>query len=1002
MEKSTPLPQVTDSSSTYPPKTPDQAGPSDSIKALSQLDVGEVRTSTHDRQLYATDASNYEVEPLAVVICENTGQISRLAAHCQQHQLPLLPRGGGTSLAGQCTNQAIVADLSAHFREILGFDRDRRTCRVQAGVTIDGVNEYLRIQAADLFFAPDPATLSHATIGGCIGNNAAGARSIRYGRTSENVSAIDAILADGTEIHFAEGAGQNCQRAAELAMAVADVVRKHSVAIRGRFPRLNRRNAGYALDMILDQLEAGCRPVDLNLVPLICGSEGTLAIVTAAELKLVPTPLSRSLFLLHFSSLDAAIAAVTAILEWHPTAIELMDDAVLHAASTNNDAAAILRKLNLNPQATELAHTRVAALLLVEFQRERGEAISRIPVDVDRQMESLAGVLRVQPLNPEEQGNAWQLRRSAEALLHALSSEAKPITFIEDNAIPVQQLSRFVSGVRDIVAKHNTHAAYYAHASVGVLHIRPLLNLHSATDRRAMVDIAMDVAHLARECGGVMSGEHGDGRVRGPLLSEFFGPEIIEAFADIKRIFDPAGILNPGMIVGAGKPESIALQLRIDQIQTAAEDKFKPIYDYSDQGNWVGAVEMCNGAGFCRKLGPGTMCPSYRATLDERHSPRGRANALRHALLASEGEPLINDEETLATLDLCLSCKACKTECPSNVDIGKLKAEYYAASYRAAGHIPLSAQFVGRIRLLNALSCRFPRLANSVVQAGWFRRRILPRLGITPHHPLPLYQKSLQKRLQQAGHPNRQPGRPCVLLFLDCFTGYTDSHVGMAAVNLLRRLNYDIFIADAGCCGRSMMSVGMLDMARKTAKKTLARIHSHATELAPEAILFLEPSCQSAFTDDWKALLSAPEREQLASLPPLMSVEEFVAKKLDLTAVDGGKSASSGAVLFHAHCHQKALWGPQAMQQLLTHFAGGQGQVLPTGCCGLAGAFGYGLDRYEVSKAIFAAREFDPIRAADKDQVVLATGTSCRGQIRHFTGHSALHPVEWLEQIIQK
>jgi FAD/FMN-containing dehydrogenase/Fe-S oxidoreductase len=969
------------------------------IQQLASMDVGEVRLGKHDLQLYATDASNYQVQPLAVVICQNAEQVARLAAYCYTHRLPLLPRGGGTSLAGQCTNRAVVMDLSVHFRRVLNVDDEKRLCRVQAGTTIDQVNNHLLSQHFDLFFAPDPATLSHACIGGCIGNNAAGARSIRYGRTSENLAAIDAILADGTIVQFGPGAGRVDAKAADLALAVAALVNKHRAAIRAGYPRLNRRNAGYALDMILDQLDAGCDPLDLNLVPLICGSEGTLAIVTEATLKLSPTPQSRMLFLLRFASLDMAIAAVVPILRLRPTAVELMDDVVLAAAKTNADAAAIMRKLDLGGTSTGQDQTGPSAVLLVEFQSER-DGSGGVPSNIDQLLCDAAGTGHVQRLNTDEQAAAWQIRRSAEALLHALSSDAKPVTFIEDNAIPVEHLSRFIHGVRDIVLQYRTTAAYYAHASVGVLHIRPLLNLHAPADRKAMVNIAIDVARLARQCGGVMSGEHGDGRVRGPLLKEFFGPEIMHMFTEVKRIFDPVGILNPGMIADAGEPESIAQQLRIDSLHAAAEATLHPVFDYSHQGSWVGAVEMCNGAGFCRKLGPGTMCPSYRATLDERHSPRGRANALRHALLAPAAKPNLNDAEALKTLDLCLSCKACKTECPSNVDIAKLKSEYYSASFRANGRIPLSARCVGNIRQLNLIGACLPQLANHVVQARWFRQRILPRLGITPHHPLPLFAPSLRRRLKREPQKLRRPGSPRVALFADCFAGFTDSAVGLAAVKLLSYLDYDVAVADGGCCGRSMISVGMLDQARITALRTLQRIENINARFSPEAILFLEPSCQSAFIDDWRDLLPSEERKAYAQLPPLLSVEEFIVSKWASLKIGIQSERTSGQVIYHGHCHQKALWGQDAMQQLLNHFAGRNGRIMPTGCCGLAGSFGYGLQRYDISKTIFAACEFDPIRAADETDVVLASGTSCRAQIRHFTRHRPLHPVEWLLQCV--
>jgi FAD/FMN-containing dehydrogenase/Fe-S oxidoreductase len=986
---------------------------------LLQLGVGEVRTGAHDRQIYATDASNYSLDPLAVVIPECNEHISRLAAFCSENGIPLLPRGGGTSLAGQCTNRAVVLDTSNHFRRVLAVDPQRRTCQVECGITIDAVNEHLRALGHPLFFAPDPATLSQASIGGCIGNNAAGARSLRYGRTSENILALDTVLADGSAVRLEAGAGRRDERAATLAMEIAAVVREYRTLIRERFPKLNRRNAGYALDLILDQLDGGCDERDLNLAPLICGSEGTLAIVTAAALKLHATPLKRSLYLLTFASLDDAIGAVPKILAQHPTAVELMDDAVLRAAALNSETAGISARLGIAPGDATSPEMPGPAVLLVEFQDERDAAESEHSEAHFELLEEIMGLRGVRRLEPAEQAAAWQLRRSAEALLHALSSDAKPVTFIEDNAIPIDQLPRFVHGVRDIVEQHRTSAAYYAHASVGVLHIRPLLNLHRAADRTAMVEMAISVARLARECGGVMSGEHGDGRVRGPLLKEFFGPEIITAFERIKRIFDPAGILNPGMIVGAGPEPSIAEQLRIDALNIHTAERVKTVFDYGDQGSLAGAVEMCNGAGFCRKLGPGTMCPSYRATLDERHSPRGRANALRQALLHPSGEPQLNDSDTLETLELCLSCKACKTECPSNVDIAKLKAEYLAASYAKAGRVPLSARLVGHVRLLNAVGCNMPRFANAVSQTHLFRRLVLPRLGITPLHPLPHFAPTLKYRLSRRRPPptdvqskvvwlgrhstnelsDSAADSRSVILFADCFTAFTDSHLAMAAVELLNRLNWRVFIADAGCCGRSMMSVGMLTEARSTAHATLQRLHEWVERIKPAALLFLEPSCQSSLVDDWKSLLPTEDVAKLKELPPILSVEDFVAR--DPEAVRSkirGKDAPRN-VIFHGHCHQKALWGQAGMQELIQRVAGGCGTILPTGCCGMAGSFGYGLHRYPLSKAIFAAPEFDGLMQAAATDVILATGTSCRGQIQHFTGRKAVHPVEWLEEM---
>lgn len=1009
------------------PAPPDPSGLRDGLDRLRLQDVGEVRLSPHDRQIYATDASNYSVEPLAVVICRSTDQISRLLAFCHEHKLPLLPRGGGTSLAGQCTNRAIVLDMSNHFRRIISIDAAGRRCHVEAGITIDAINQHLKAAGCELIFAPDPATVSQASIGGCVGNNAAGARSIRYGRTSENLASLDVLLADGTALRLEAGAGRRHPRAAQLAEAVANVVLEYRASIRERFPQLNRRNAGYALDMILDQLAAGCPAQDLDLTCLICGSEGTLAVVTAATLKLQPAPRSRRLILLTFASVDDAIAAVAALLQTNPSAVELLDDVVLKAAGLNARTEPILTALGIHAATSGTNPSEARAILFVEFQNEGAATDAGDPPGWNAVVADLAGLLSVSAPGADVQADAWLLRRSAEALLHALSADAKPVTFIEDNSIPVENLSRFVCGVRDIVAAHGTTCAYYAHASVGVLHVRPLLNLHQSADRRAMVQIAVEVARLARSLGGVMSGEHGDGRVRGPLLAEFFGPEIMAAFARVKAVFDPLGILNPGMITQSGDVESIAQNLRIDQTPAANGAGLDPVMDYQAQGGLIGAVEMCNGAGFCRKLDSGTMCPSFRATLDERHSPRGRANALRFAFLNPGGKPRLSDAATLETLDLCLSCKACKTECPSNVDISKLKAEYLAASWRHDRHVPMAVAAVGHIRAVNQVGSVWPGLANAVACAPPLRRFVLPHMGITSQRPLPRFDHSLKKKLSRLrdGGPGRArwiSGRQVddgmawdtagpisdgamgrVILVVDCFTGFTESGIAMAAVRLLRNIGCEVLVADAGCCGRSMISVGMLTQARAAARRTCRRLCALARAAEPTAILFLEPSCQSAAVDDWKELLEKTDLNALAALPPVMSVESFVAQhleKIPVAAAAATAAPAAGRLMYHGHCHQKALWGQQSMIDIFNHIAPHRSSILPTGCCGMAGSFGYGVKRYAVSQAIFEAPEFDAVRSAGPADILLASGCSCREQIRHFAHRAPLHPVEWLDRLL--
>ncbi|MEI8198253.1 MAG: FAD-binding oxidoreductase, partial [Phycisphaerae bacterium] len=523
--------------------------------------------------LYATDASIYQVAPLGVVIPRDIETMVRIVKYCGRHKLALLPRGGGTSLPGQCTNRAVVVDHSAYCREVLAVDPVQRTCDVEPGITIDDLNRELERRRQEavasgqspglegsewgggLFFAPDPATAAQATIGGCIGNNAAGARSIRYGRTVENVAALNVILTNGDRTWLEAGAGQQSVIAKALAEKVINVVRRYEKQIRERYPKTTRRNAGYALDLILQQLDKGVTAADLDLTGLLCGSEGTLAVVLGARLRLHPIPRSKGLAIASFATLEDAIQAVVPILKTGPSAVELLDDVVLGAARGNPECRTYMDLL------AEVAGTAPAAVLYVEYQETGPQA---------QVVEKFAALERVLPQVPIRKYldqpallRAWALRKAGEPLLHGLAAARKPVTCVEDNAVPVERLVEFVARFKQIIAKHGTTAAYYAHASVGVLHVRPLLNLHDEADLDRLRAIAVEVADLARECGGVMSGEHGDGRLRGPLLEHFYGTELMQAFREIKAIFDPAGVLNPGNIVGAGPIASITEQLRI-------------------------------------------------------------------------------------------------------------------------------------------------------------------------------------------------------------------------------------------------------------------------------------------------------------------------------------------------------------------------------------------------------------------------------------------------------
>lgn len=1002
---------------------------------LRHLDVGAVRFSSHDRTLWATDASAYQVCPIGVVEPHSPEQARRALAYCAQHRLPVLPRGGGTSLAGQCTNRAVVIDFSAGCRRLLAVDPTGESCTVEPGLTIDELNAELADRGLTRFFAPDPATIAQAAIGGCIGNNAAGARSIRYGRTSENVAGLEVLLSSGERLWLQAGAGRTNAVALRLARQVADVVGKNAAAIRERFPRLVRRNAGYALDGVLLQLDGNVGVPDLDLSGLMCGSEGTLAMVVAARLKLHPRPVASGLAIVAFESLAAAIDAVAPILATGPSAVELLDDVVLQAAEQNALCRGYVEKL---PQWS--GHLP-RAVLYVEYQSARGAD------EVAAALAGLEGLFSAQPrkifTSASAMAEAWTLRKSSEALLHGISSFRKPVTFVEDNAVPVVELPRFVREFNRIVKAHGTTAAFYAHASVGVLHVRPLLDLHEPADREAMREMAVEIADLARACGGVMSGEHGDGRVRGPLLERFYGEDLMAAFREIKEIFDPAGILNPGMIVHAGGLTTLTENLRIgpERLQAAAPssavDALETFFDYSSQDSLRGAVEMCNGSGFCRKISGGSMCPSYRATLDERHSPRGRANALRAALLADGGSPSLGDAQTLATLDLCLSCKACKAECPSNVDVARLKAEYLALSYRRWGRVPLASRWFGHIDRLNRWGSRFHQQANALLRWGPAKSMITRMLKLAPRRRVPEFAPSIflqlalksgatqVRRHEAAG--NSAAGvrpvesvspkgstellgvRPRVIIFADCFTAFNEPQAGLALVRLLDRLGYEVQVPDVGCCGRALMSMGLLAQAKRTIEKTRTALaqavfrDGAASASEVRAILFLEPSCLSAVQDDWPSLkLTGDPKFTRTLASKAMAAEDFLDKFWDQhpCPIRAPEASSLPRVVFHGHCHQRALGGPLSGTAMLRRVLGEKLTILDSGCCGMAGSFGYTEAHYDLSMKIGELSVFGPVRAAGPDAVIVAPGTSCRHQILDGTGRTAEHPLVLLERLL--
>lgn len=955
---------------------------------------GRVRVGLHDRMLYATDASIYQVEPLGVVVPASIDEARRAIAWCGERRIPMLPRGGGTSLAGQGVNRAVVIDLSAGCSSLRSVDPQAQTASVDPGLTIDDLND--QIQGHGLFFAPDPSTARHANIGGCIGNNAAGAHSVLYGRTSDSVLGIEACLWDGATVTLDQGAATRDPTARRLAEGVADIVRRHERLIRERFPKTLRRSAGYQLDVMLQQLdESGGNPDALNLAHLLCGSEGTLAFTLGATLRLHLLPKARGLAVLAFASVEAAIDAVVPILALRPSAVELLDDLIIDLARQN---AEYRRYVELLPRTQD--GSTVKAVLYVEFFSERGLD------EIRERFASLRDLLPDSAMETHtEQGamaNAWKLRKAGEPLLHAIPGNRKPLGFVEDNAVPPERLGEFVRRFRKLVEDEGTIASFYAHASVGVLHVRPLLNLEDREDERRMHRIALGAAHLAKELGGVMSGEHGDGRARGPLLEDFFGQELMGAFREVKSLFDPHGLLNPGNIVHPDPLESISLRTRVrPEDRPLVHPQVETAFLFADQGGLLHAAEMCNGAGVCRKKQGGTMCPSYMALLDERHATRGRGNALRLAVTGQArpggDEADWGDPETLETLRLCLSCKACKTECPSNVDIARLKAEYLHQTYRTKGSAPLQARVFGSIHRLNRMAARTPGLVNAVNRFGPTRGLINRVLGIDPRRSLPVFTRPVRRRTLAGA------GGPTVVLLSDTFTTHNEASIAEATARILAAFGYSVEVMPVSDLGRAAVSVGLLDRAISDAERTLDRLRPWIENEAVVGFVVPEPSCLSSITDDWLDLrIDRPIALRRSLAARAMLPEQFLARRWDEHPSRPVFDTPPGDLVVHGHCHQKALWGIGSTTAALERIAPGKVRVLDTGCCGLAGSFGYTADRYDLSMRIGELALFPAVRGAAEDDWLLMAGTSCRHQVKDGTGRMAMHPIEAIDRLVRK
>ncbi len=945
---------------------------------LSKAIQGDVLFDAFSRGRYSTDASIYQIEPVGVVVPKTLDEVRIAAEIAREEGVTLLPRGGGTSQSGQTVGRSLVIDFTKHLRRVISTDFEARTCIVEPGIALDELNR--QIKASGLWFPVDVSTSSRATIGGMAGNNSCGTRSLRYGIMRDNVVGLDALLADGTRVRFRQdGADTGLPPSAQaLANDMTALGVREAAHIRQAFPEVSRRVGGYLIDALLPEAPP-------NLSTLLLGSEGTLAITERVELKLSAQPKNRALGVCHFPTFRAAMEAAQHIVKLGPVAVELVDKNLIELA---RDIAMF------RPVMEQFVRGKPDALLLVEFaEPDQAENLRRLD-----QLAELMGDLGfanavVKVSDSAQQTSLWGVRAAGLNIMMSMRSEGKPVSFIEDCAVPLEHLADYTERLTAIFAKYGTTGTWYAHASVGCLHVRPVLNLKLDQDAKTMRAIAEEAFTMVKEYKGSHSGEHGDGLVRSEFHELMYGRKTVELFEAVKDRFDPRGVMNPGKIVRAPAMNDRSLFRYKPDYGVSA---FAPKLDWSGYASGAagmqGAVEMCNNNGECRKtpgnsVGGGAMCPSFRVTRDERDSTRGRANSLRLALSGQLGPDALASDDMLETMKLCVSCKACRSECPTGVDMAKMKIEVLAAANqrrglslrdRLVGYLPRYAPYARRLAALINLRDKLPGAARlSELLTGFAAKR-----------PLPVWQNHAFIMETAAGPAN---GRE-VAFFADTFNSNFDNQTLRDAVDVLVALGYRVTQLHSlegrrVCCGRTFLSAGLVDEAKAEATRFLDAVRPFVKRGVP--IIGLEPSCILSFRDEVPSMLPGPETKALTPLTFLF--EEFLAAELAAGRIKGPIARQDAKVLLHGHCHQKSFGAMPATMKALSLVQGFDVSLVETSCCGMAGSFGYQAETYTTSIAMAELSLLPAVRAASADTIIAADGFSCRHQITDGTGRKPQH-----------
>lgn len=956
------------------------------------------------RTLYATDASAYRELPQAVAIPKSDKDLKTLIQFASETKTPLIPRTAGTSLAGQVVGNGIVVDVSKHFGKILEINAAEHWVRVQPGVVRDELN--MALKPHGLYFGPETSTANRAMIGGMVGNNSCGSNSVVYGSTREHLLEVKALLADGSAATFGNLTGTELRAKQQQPGLEGEIYRTmtamladpaNQTEIRRNFPKptVERRNTGYALDMLLpffetNQTHAASPDAELpalNLCPLIAGSEGTLCFLTEIKLNLIPLPpTEQGLVCVHCRSIDEALRATLVALHYKPLAVELIDDIILERADENAEQrknAAFVRKTDADT---------FPIILVVDLSRSSRTEIETLAAEMETAMRTQGMGYYFPLLFGDDTKKIWTLRKAGLGLLGNLPGDEKAVAVIEDTAVDVADLPAYIRDFNDILKTHQMTSVHYAHAGSGELHLRPIINLKTAEGHRQYRMIAEEIAALVKKYNGSLSGEHGDGRLRGEFIPQMVGPHNYELMRQVKHTWDPNGIFNPGKIVET-PPMDTFLRYEAGQ-QTPA---FNTYFRYENQ-TVLQHAEQCNGSGDCRKshLSGGTMCPSYMATRNEKDTTRARANILREMLTHSDKENRFDQPEIKEVFDLCLSCKGCKAECPSNVDVAKLKAEFLQHYYDANG-VPIRSRLIANFARLSGLASYVPWVWNGVLGTPALRRIANRIVGFHPERTMPMMATTTVKKWFAARTSTRHQATVGKLfLFCDEFTNYNDPEVGKKAIQLFERLGYEVIIPSHGESGRAALSKGMLIMAKDMAERNVRALSGLVSTETP--LVGLEPSAILTFRDEYPELVSdalIDEAKRLAA--NALTFEEFVARELDAKRIRPEQfTQETRLIKLHGHCQQKAVSSLVPGKKALSLPRNYTVQLIPSGCCGMAGSFGYEAEHYDLSMQIGELVLFPTVRQQPDEVLIAAPGTSCRHQIKDGTGRKAKHPAEIL------